>query len=82
MLLAGKYGAAEARILLCCPNNIDGMYRALPLHNKCSKLVTVQRITLFIKAPVLLGCKQCSCHSQLKIFTADVFCSSFSLAQA
>lgn len=61
IFLAGKYGAAAARALPHCLNSIDGRYWALSQPNKCTLSVTVQRITLLIKAPMLLGCKPCTC---------------------
>lgn len=60
MFPAGKYRAAAARALLHCLNSIDSTYWALPQPDKCTFLVFVQRI-LPIKAPMLLGCKPCTC---------------------
>lgn len=69
MCLTGKYRAG-ARALLHCLNSIDGMYQALPQPNQCTSgaLVTVQKIALLIKAPMLLGYKPCTCLLLAKDF--------------
>lgn len=67
MFPAGKYRAAAPRALLRCLNSIDSTYWALPQPDKCTLLVTVQRI-LPIKAPMLLGCKPCTCLLMAKDF--------------